>query len=202
MRRLIVPSGEPGKRRFPRRRQNYRAVLCSGLHNLWHLFQEGEAAAVDTSSGMITNESPDGYAVMHVSGKIGDISVGDVTAIKIWADSAWQGCIVRWALSENQEHLELGLQILATRAVPALLALPAEINTLSRVSVLVLPKIQALHSSEMLVVPSGALENQPLKLVLVIEMDNIEVREMKSTHLDEQNSQIEVFSIEPDSLPS
>ncbi|MBK7355798.1 hypothetical protein [Propionivibrio sp.] len=202
MRRLIVNWGEPGKRRFPRRRQNYRAVLCSGLHNLWHLFQEGEAAAVDTSSWMITNESPDGYAVMHVSGKIGDISVGDVTAIKIGADSAWQVCIVRWALSENQEHLELGLQILATRAVPALLALPAEINTLSRVSVLVLPKIQALHSSEMLVVPSGALENQPLKLVLVIEMDNIEVREMKSTHLDEQNSQIEVFSIEPDSLPS
>lgn len=28
-------------------------------------------------------------------------------------------CIIRWALSENQEHLELGLQILATDAVPA-----------------------------------------------------------------------------------
>ncbi len=110
--------------------------------------------------------------------------------------------MVRWALSENQEHLELGLQILATRAVPAHLARPSETGTTVRLPVLILPEIRALHSTEMLVIPTGTLENQPLKLVLVLEKENLEVREVKSTHLDEQNSHIEIFSIEPDTLPS
>lgn len=202
MRRLAIYWGNPGKRRFPRRRQNHRAALCSGLQGLWRLFQEGDVAAIETSNWMITNESPDGYALMHVSGKAGEITVGDIAGIRIGPEGTWQICIVRWALSENQEHMELGLQVLATRAVPALLALPAEIDTLGRLSVLILPKIQALHSSEMLVVPSGALENRPLKLVLVVEKGNLEIREMKSTHLDEQNSKIEVFSVEPDTLVS
>lgn len=200
LRRLITYWGEPGKRRFPRRRQNYRSVLCVGLDSLWRLFKEGDEACIETSSWMITNESPDGYAVMHVSGKTGGMSVGDVTAIRTETGESWQICIVRWALSENQEHIELGLQILATRAVPAFLALPAESSHCDPMSVLILPEIQALRATEMLVVPSGALENQPGKLILVVEKENIEIREMKSTRLDEQNSQIEVFSIEPDSL--
>jgi len=198
LRRLITYWGEPGKRRFPRRRRNYRAALCAGLGNLWTLFQEGDAALVETSSWMVTNESPDGYAVMHVSGKTSSLSVGDVTAIRTESGEDWQICIVRWALSENQEHLEVGLQILATHAVPAFLAVPADANDGGRLSVLILPEIPALRSSEMLVVPSGALSSQRKNFVLVVEKENLEVREVRSTHLDEQNSQIEVFSIEPD----
>jgi len=198
LRRLITYWGEPGKRRFPRRRQNYRAALCAGLDNLWHLFQEGEAAAIETSSWMITNESPDGYAAMHVSGKTGSLSVGDVVALRTESGESWQICIVRWALSENQEHLELGLQTLATRAVPALLALRTVNEDRKRLSVLILPKIKALRPTEMLVVPSGALDEQSRNLILVIEKENLEIREVRSTQLDEQNSHIEVFSIEPD----
>jgi hypothetical protein len=174
--------------------------LCAGLGNLWTLFQDGDAALVETSSWMVTNESPDGYAVMHVSGKTGTMSVGDVTAIRTESGEDWQICIVRWALSENQEHLEFGLQILATHAVPAFLAVPAnaDADDSRRLSVLILPEIPALRATEMLVVPSGALNNQRKNFVLVVEKDNLEVREMRSTHLDERNSQIEVFSIEPD----
>jgi len=201
LRRLITYWGEPSKRRFPRRRQNYRSVLCAGLDSLWRLFQGGDEASIETSSWMITNESPDGYAVMHVSGKTSGMTVGDVIAMRTESGENWQICIVRWALSENQEHIELGLQILATRAVPAFLALPAEASNSGRLSVLILPEIQALRATEMLVVPSGALVNQSGKLILVVEKANIEIREMKSTHLDEQNSQIEVYSIKPDSLP-
>ena len=198
LRRLITYWGEPGKRRFPRRRQNYRAALCAGLDNLWHLFQDGEAAAIDTSSWMITNESPDGYSTMHVSGRTGSLSVGDLVAVRTESGDNWQICIVRWALSENQEHLELGLQILSTRAVPALLALPAATEGRKRLSVLILPKIKTLRPTEMLVVPTGALNDQSGSLILIIEKENIEIREVRSTHLDEQNSYIEVFSIEPD----
>lgn len=200
LRRLVTYWGEPGKRRFPRRRQNYRAALCAGLDSLWRLFQEDDAAAVETSNWMITNESPDGYAVMHVSGKTGAMAVGDVTAIRTESGENWQICIVRWAQSENQEHLELGLQILATSAVPAFLALPAEASDRGRLSVLILPRVPPLRLTEMLVVPSGSMENQPKSFVLVVEKNHLELREMRSTGLDEQNSQIEVFSIERDIL--
>lgn len=201
LRRLVTYWGEPGKRRFPRRRQNYRAALCTGLDSLWQLFQDGEAAPIETSSWMITNESPDGYAIMHVSGKMAGMSVGDVTAIRTESGESWQIGIVRWALSENQEHIELGLQILAPRAVPALLALPSATTGPRRFPVLILPKIRALRATELLVVPSGALDNKSSNLILVVERENIEVREIKSTRLDEQNSHIEVFSIETDTNP-
>ena len=38
LRRLALYWGHSGKRRFTRRRQNYRAVLCIGLQALWQLF--------------------------------------------------------------------------------------------------------------------------------------------------------------------
>jgi hypothetical protein len=202
LRRLVVNWGYPGTRRFPRRRQSYRAVLCAGLDSLWQLFQNEEVATVDTSTWMITNESPDGYSVMHVAGKTGRVSVGDVIALRSESGENWQICIVRWAFSENPEHLELGLQILATRATPAILARPgAPADIAERLSVLLLPQIQALRATEMIVAPSGALEEHPDRLVLVVERENIEVREVKGTRLDEQNSYIEVFSIEPDERP-
>lgn len=200
LRRLASYWGEPGKRRFPRRRQNYRAVLCSGLARLWHLFQDGGGALLETSNWMITNESPDGYAFMHVSGKTGGLSVGDITAIRTESGTDWQICIVRWALSENQEHLELGLQILATRAVPARLAFPGPDSDHTLLCVLILPAIRSLRSSERLVIPSGAVENLPSKWLLVVESENIKVREVKCTRLEEQNSKIAIFSIEPDTL--
>ena len=36
----------------------------------------------------------------------------------------------------------------------------------------------------------------------MIEKRNLELREVRNTALDEQNSQIEIFSIEPDSYPT
>jgi len=200
LRRLLAFWGAPGKRQFPRRRQNYRASLCAGLGSLWRLFSEGEATFVDTSTWMITNESPDGYALMHVAGKTGDLAVGNITAIRSESGSTWQICIVRWALSENQEHLELGLQLLATRAVPALLALVNGEDAANPLAVLVLPEVPTLRESERLVVPTGALGKPAKSLVLIVEKDNLRIREIRSTGLGERNSQIEVFAIETDSL--
>lgn len=197
MRKLVTYWGDPGKRRFPRRRQNYRAVLCLGLDNIWRLFRDGGNALVDTSTWMIINESPDGYAVMHVSGKTGALSVGDVLAIRTESGDNWQTCVVRWALSENQEHLELGLQILSAQGMPAVLAQQTGPGQHLRLPVLVLPKVQALRGAELLVAATGALAAGDNPFVLVIERGNIVIREARSTTLEEQNSLIEVFTIEP-----
>jgi hypothetical protein len=204
LRRLASYWGQPGKRRFPRRRQNYRAVLCCGLDSIWHLFQDAETTEPDVSSWMITNESPDGYTIMHVSGKTGNLQVGNITAIRTESGNDWQICLVRWALSENPEHLELGLQILASRAVPAILALPQgsrDNENEGRLPVLLLPEIPLLRPSQTLIAPSGGLVDQQTKLVLIVDQDNIEVREMKATRLNEQTGSVEVFSIEADQQP-
>lgn len=194
LRRMAESLGNPGKRRFPRRRQHYRAALCAGLDDLWRLFSQGTEAKIDASSWMITNESPDGYAIMHVLGKSSRMSVGDLVAIRPESGDKWQVCITRWVRSENQEHLEFGLQILGNTAIPALLTTTG--GPIRR-PVLLLPQIPPLRPDEMLVTPSGLLDEQPRHLILVIEQGNIEIREVRSTQLNEQNGLIEVFSIEP-----
>lgn len=201
LRRLASRWSDAGKRRFQRRRQSQRTVLTTGIDSLWQLCQTGEAEGVELSTWMITNESPDGYSVMHVAGKTGRLSVGDVAAVRTGSDQNWQVCIVRWAVSENPEHLELGLQILAPTAVPAILARHSDSQRTEHLRVLILPQIPMLRPSQLLVVASGALPKPHKKLVLVIEKGNLAVREVRSTHTDEQTGSVEILSIEPDENP-
>ena len=200
LRRLIQYWGEPGKRRFPRRHQNYRGVLCHGLDNLWRLFRSSSPALAETSNWMIINESPDGCAIRHLSGKTANLAVGEIAAIRRESDDRWQTGIVRWALSENQEHLELGLQILSAQAFSAVLAQPSkrdEPDCRPLQEVLLLPKIKDVRNTELLVAAAGTLAETPAPFILLIENDNLVVREAKKTRLSEQNGLIEVFAIEP-----
>ena len=199
--RLTGYWGNPGKRRFPHRRRSERAEVCSGLNRLWLLFQKDQRAKPDVSTWMITNQSPDGYAVMHVGGKTGKLAVGYITAIRAESEACWQICMVRWALSENPEHLELGLQILASDATPAILTRAAEDAVSAgaeRLPVLLLPEIPMLGSSEMLVAASGALNKQGEKLVLLVDQANLKVREVRITGIEEQTSTVEIFAIHSD----
>lgn len=204
LRRLTNYWGHPSKRRFPRRRQNYRAELCAGLDNLWRLLRDDTTAAPDMSTWMITNESPDGYTIMHVSGKTGKLAVGDISAIRTESGKNWQICLVRWGLSENPEHLELGLQILAPRALPATLTLPVNGQGAANdvhVPVLILPEIPLLRPTQTLIAAAGMLHDQHRKLALIVEQDNVEVREVRATRLDEQTGCVELFSIQDDARP-
>jgi hypothetical protein len=194
--RLAGYWGAPGKRRFPHRRRNHRAEICAGLHKVWLLFQLDQATKPEISTWMITNQSPDGYAIMHVGGKTGKLAVGDITAIRSESENNWQICLVRWALSENPEHLEMGLQILAPSAVPAILTLPSERDISERLPVLLLPEVPTLRATEALVTNSGALNNRGQKHVLIVAQGNVKVREIKTTRIEEQTSSVEVFAIE------
>lgn len=201
LRRLAHHWGHPGKRRFPRRRQNYRAVLCVGLPALWQLFREQQAPAGEPTRWMVTNESPDGYAVMHVSGKTSRLAAGDVVALRTENIDDWQVCLVRWALSENPEHLELGLQILATRATPALLANPARGVEAGQQPVLLLPALPPLRPSETMIAPVGATLPPPQRMLLVIERGNLEIRQVQAPRMEERTASVEVVAIEADTAP-
>jgi cyclic-di-GMP-binding protein len=121
LRRLKTLWSTPAKRRFNRRRQSYRALLCAGLQELRQLTAAPHEHA-HISEWIVTNESPDGFAMMHVSGPTHLLQVGDVVAVKPIGDRAekspeWLICLVRWALSDNPEHVELGLELIAARGI-------------------------------------------------------------------------------------
>lgn len=89
--------------------------------------------------------------------KTGDLSIGDAAARSCTAESGktWQLHSSAKA-SANQEHLELGLQILATRAIPAMLAQPGETSERPLWPALILPEIRALRAGEMLLARATA----------------------------------------------
>lgn len=204
LKRLAGLWGQPAKRKFPRRRQSYRVHFCAGLESLWHLMKHPENR-VPLSEWMVTNESPDGYALMHMSGHTKNLEVGDIAALQPIGERAeaiplWHVCIVRWALSENPEHIELGLQLLASRAIAAEIAQPFDLDSPS-ISALILPETPPLRPSQALIVPTGALGDAKHKIIVLVETDNLAIREVRTTSIDEQTSSIEVFSVSPDETP-
>jgi len=193
--------GHPAKRRFPRRRQSYRANLSSGLGNLWHLMKASETR-VELSEWMVTNESPEGYALMHMSGQTHDVRVGDIVALKACEEQTnntqvWHICIIRWAISENPEHIELGLQLLAPRAISVELAHPFDLDA-SKVPALILPATPPLRPKQSLIVPPGLIRENARHIVVLQEEENLSIRELQADALSEQTSSVEIFSVSPD----
>ncbi len=202
LRRLANLWGKPAKRRFPRRRQSSRAHLCLGLDNLWHLMRHAGKPA-PLSEWMVTNESPDGYALMHVSGNTDDLRIGDVVALQAIDEqddegqAPWRICLIRWAISENPEHVELGLQLIAPHAIAAEIAQPYELDA-HRVAALILPETPPLRPFESVLVASGKIDNGGAPLILLVEKDNLLIREIRTGELAEQTSSIELFSVTSD----
>lgn len=201
LQRLAALWGHPVKRKFPRRRQSYRANLCLGLDKLWQLVKTPDANVI-TSEWMVTNESPDGYALMHMSGNTEDLRIGDIVALQSLGERTetpadWHVCIIRWAISENPEHVELGLQLLAPKAIAAEITQPFDLAS-GNIAALILPQTPPLRLAESLVVPIGTLKENTGRIVVMVEKGNLEIREVRATSLDEQTSIIEVFSVLPD----
>lgn len=199
LQRLASLWGQPAKRRFPRRRQSYRANLCSGLDQLWRLMKT-PGKHVPLSEWMVTNESPDGYALMHMSGHTENVRVGDIVALQSLSedsgDPVWRICIIRWAISENPEHIELGLQMLAPKAIAVEIAYPYELES-TKVAALILPPTPPLRPSQSLVVPTGLLKENARRIVVLMEEDNLQIHELQTTRLCEQTNTIEIFSVSP-----
>lgn len=82
--------------------------------------------------------------------------------------------------------------------MPAILAQPSNQEGTEYFRVLILPAIPRLRSSELLVVASGVLPTKHQKLILVIEDENVFVREVHCTRVHEQTSSVEILSIESD----
>jgi len=176
--------------------------LCVGLNNLWRLFKAPHEENTSLSEWMVINESPDGYALMHMAGQTHRLRVGDVVALQPSGERSereplWHICIVRWALSENPEHIELGLQLLASQAIAAKVTLP-DSRDARNISALVLPEKLTPPRAQSLIMPSGVLKDESHRIIVLVEKHNLEIREVRATKLDEQTGLIEIFSVAPD----
>lgn len=193
--RLLSAWQQARKRRFPRRRQSFRTDLCAGFESVWRALRPDVGGAEEPSVWQVINESPEGYAAMHVSGRTGKILIGDLAALRPAGSPVWQICVVRWALSENPEHLELGLQIVAPRATAAHLV-PAENQDDKRLPVLLLPPVPPVRDRAALALPAGMRLEPAMRLRLFTADGHAPHREVVIAGPQEHSATTDIYLID------
>lgn len=205
LKRLQAHWAHPPHRHHPRRHNNFRAQVCVGLTELWKLLEKGEApegaeaGAPHMTEWMVLNESPGGYAVMHVSGEVEGLVPGSAIALRPEPDKPWSICVVRWMKSENPEHIELGLELVAPAARSVQLMFrngdPGQLPTPG----LLLPAIPALRDHPALLAPSGAYSAR--RFFIVSGEDKTHIMQGRLLSLDLQTGAVELFQFESDPYP-
>lgn len=206
LKRLQAHWSHPPHRQHSRRHNNFRTQICVGLSELWQLLERGEApegteaGAPHMTEWMVLNESPAGYAVMHVAGEIEGLVQGSVIALRPAPDKPWNICIVRWMRSENPEHIELGLELVAPAARSVQLMFrngdPAQLPTPG----LLLPAIPALREHPAVLAPSGA--STARRFFIVAGEDKTHIMQGRLLSLDMQTGAVELFQFESDPYPT
>lgn len=205
LKRLQTHWLKPPQRRFSRRHNNYRAHLCIGLTDLWQLLERGDApeelrpGAPHTTEWMVLNESPGGLAIMHVAGEVEGLLPGSPVALRRAEDLPWSICVVRWVRSENPEHIELGLEMVAPAARSVQLLFrngdPGQRPTPG----LLLPAIPALREHAAVMAPSGVYSAR--RFFIVSGQEQTHVMQGRLLSLDVQTGSVELFQFEPDPYP-
>ena len=105
--------------------------ICARIQTLWNMLRGGEPAKVSRDATPITdwmvlNESPSGFALMHVAGTIEDMAPGDALGLRTAPGRPWNIGLIRWARSDNPEHFELGLEMISPTAIPVEVVQPLD----------------------------------------------------------------------------
>ncbi|HEX8988804.1 MAG TPA: hypothetical protein VF816_12670 [Rhodocyclaceae bacterium] len=188
----------PRVRRTNRRRHGSRVQVCTNLGRLW--CQSGpDAALADielaASEWMVLNESASGYAIMHVSGKLAGLMAGSAIGVRPEAGKPWSICIVRWARSDNPEHLELGLELVAPKAEAVRIVRPGAGGESEPLPALLLPPLAALKRGEALLTARGYFAAGPFALISEAS-GRIRVADCLASHLQMHTACIEIFEFE------
>ena len=162
----------PRRRSFNRRPQAQRVEVCTQLSALWTALEadaqqtpRSEGREPTYSSWTLLNESPTGYAIVHVVGEVIGIVPGCAVGLRIGSDAAWQICLVRWARSKSSDHVELGLEVLAPSARPVRIQAFAKRSPEAPVPALLLPALPGIHRSEAILAARGDYNARPFTLL-------------------------------------
>jgi hypothetical protein len=164
-----LASGWRGERRSRSARMQFhpRVDVWVGLREIWRVLRhEAPAEPGDTARAaygvpratqwIVVNESARGFALRFMSGTLAPINVGEVVAIRTRDRGAIYVCMVRWILSNNPEHFELGLQQLGPVVVPAVYK-PEESDRIAPEPVLFFPEMPAQRHPPTIVAPANLL---------------------------------------------
>lgn len=162
----------PRRRNFNRRPQSLPVEVCTQLSTLWTALENDsrqEAKSSDCemtySNWTLLNESPLGYAIVHVVGQVSGIVPGCAVGLRTSAGAAWQICLVRWARSKNSSHVELGLEVLAPSALPVRIQALVNRNPEPPIPALLLPALPGLNRSEAILAARGDYNAHPFTLL-------------------------------------
>lgn len=207
LKRLQAHWANPPQRHFPRRHPFTQAQVCVGLDDLWQLLEKGEAPAAgiqtsapQTTRWQILNESPSGYAVLHVSGVVDGLLPGSVIALRPGEDQPWSICVVRRMKSEGPEHLELGLELLAPDAHSVRILFRNGDSEQQPTSGLLLPALPALREKPAILTPSGAYNAR--RFFIVSGADKTHVMQGRLLSMEMQTGSVELFQFEEDPYPT
>ncbi len=184
------------RRHSHRRPSHYRVELCARIQPLWNMLREGEPAKVSDGASPITdwmvlNESPSGFALMHIAGAIDNMAPGDALGLRTAPGRPWHIGLIRWARSDNPEHFELGLEMISPTAI-AVEAVQQREEQPRRRAALLFPAVSGLDRNETLMTRRGQLDTGPF--VLIREADGkLQVTQCEMHHLVLQTSKIEIF---------
>ncbi len=203
LRRLLKRWREPPKRQFPRRRNNYQMQLCPGFDAFWRLLEQQDQGIPVLDVGMVSewmvvNESPAGYALMHTSGTVDNLQNGSVVALRTKAGQPWEVCIVRWMTSENPEHIELGVQVVAHGAQPVRVGFRGVKNAALQPGLLLEP-VAAVRAKRAILTVAGTCRSR--RFVMIAGTSKIYVAQGEVLSLDLQTASVELFQFEPDHNP-
>lgn len=157
MGRLVKHWGAVPNRRFTRLRTHARVEISVGIRGIW-AFLNRQPSAARPGEWMVTNESPRGFALLHVGGPIEQIRVGEVIGLRTRDSQTCHVCVVRWVLSDNPDHLELGLEELAPTARPVSLRTSRMPRPQESQPVLLLPEVPALNQAPAILAPLFPLD--------------------------------------------
>jgi cyclic-di-GMP-binding protein len=157
MGRLVKHWGAVPNRRFTRLRTHARVEISVGIRGIWD-FLNRKPNAARAGEWMVTNESPRGFALLHVGGPIEQIRVGEVIGLRTRDSQTCHVCVVRWVLSDNPEHLELGLEELAPNARPVTLRTAGMPQPQESQPVLLLPEVPSLNQAPAILAPLFPLD--------------------------------------------
>ncbi|HTH94823.1 MAG TPA: hypothetical protein VL550_06300 [Rhodocyclaceae bacterium] len=185
----------PPARRHPRQRGSYRIEICPRLSTLWGLLNndlDAHAASHVISEWQVLNDSPAGYAAMHIAGGIPTLQAGSVIGIRRHDKMPWSLCTVRWTRSDNAEHFEIGLEVLASHAQAVRVAVSSRAAPLPA---LLLPPISGINRGEALLAEQGIHAAGTLTL-LQEESGRLQIVECKPLPIITQTDGIELFEFE------
>lgn len=169
LRSLRASWGAPPTRRHKRMRAFPRSELVGGFEAAWRQRSarppggsDWHPAAIDpgeASEWAIHNESPHGLALSYLRGDTRRIHVGELVTMTPGGRAESPLCVVRRLVNRWQEGLELGVQVLATRALAATVAVRgAEPHAQERAQrILVLPAMPVHGDASGILAPIGAL---------------------------------------------